>query len=356
MAGSTYTLTIKSLTRNTQNAVTFGFEIPTSLRSEFDYEPGQYLTLELEIDGKKVRRAYSMNSSPLMDPYPLITVKRLKGGLVSNYINDNCKVGDSMEVLAPFGTFVPQMSSSNKKHYLLFAAGSGITPVISILKSILNFESNSKVSLLYGNRNAENILFNNELSQLNHEYDGRFVLKHTLSDPQGTWNGLMGRIDKIKVNSFIDGFAADDLAKEIFVCGPGEMIDTVISTLKERGFQSDQIHKELFFIEEKEQSAEIQQVIAESGKQQIKVILDQKEHLVEVNPNESILDAVLDANVDAPFSCMSGACATCRAKVISGKVIMDDDEVLSEKEISEGYVLTCQAHPVEGEICLNYDV
>jgi len=351
----TYLLKVKEVNNNTTDTKTLVFDVPAHLSSVFDYEPGQYLTLEFNIDGKKERRAYSMSSSPLTETAPAVTVKRFPGGLISNHINDNVVAGDEINLLPPYGNFVPQLNESNAKHYVLISAGSGITPIISILKSILSFEKESKVSLLYGNRNEESIIFHQELKQLQEKYADRLNLELTLSQAPESWSGLVGRIDAQKISDFVFKYANDDSQKEYFICGPSGMIETTEQSLTEMKIDPKFIHKEYFILPKKDPEPEVTQAIQDAGKQMIKVILDNEEFEVEVSPNETVLDAALEKEIDAPFSCMAAACATCRAKVLSGTVIMDDREMLSDEEIAEGYVLTCQAHPTSADVVISYD-
>ena len=351
----TYPLSVTKVENNTADTITIEFGIPTHLKSEFDYEPGQYLTVEVDLDGKRHRRAYSMCTSPLTDLSPAVTVKRLEGGLISNYLNDNVKVGDKLKILPPYGNFVPSLNDENQKHYVLFGAGSGITPLMSILKSILTFETKSKLSFLYGNRNEDSIIFREELNALAEKYPDRFNLVHTLSQASESWNGNVGRIAAENAKDFVWKYADDDWNKSYFICGPTGMIKTVEQTLLDMGISAEFINREYFVMEEKETPEEIVAAVNESGPQKVKVILDNQEFEVEVSPNETILDAALDNNIDAPFSCMAAACATCRAKVVSGNVVMDDREMLSDEEIEEGYVLTCQAHPTTADVVINYD-
>ena len=350
-----YTLKVSDVVQNTHDTSTITFEIPTHLNSVFDYEPGQYLTLEFNINGKKERRAYSMSSSPLTEAQPSVTVKRFQGGLVSNHINDNVKTGSEISVLPPFGNFVPQLNPENNKHYFLFSAGSGITPIISILKTVLSFEKNSKVSLLYGNRCEKDIIFHQELINLVTEHKDRLNVSFTLSQSADEWNGESGRVDARKVKDFIFKHGENDLAKEYFICGPAGLIETTEQTILSLGINASFVHREYFILPKKETEAAVTEAIEAAGDQTIKLILDNEEFDVEVSADTNILEAALEKDIDAPFSCMAAACATCRAKVLRGTVIMDDREMLSDEEIADGYVLTCQAHPTSDDVIISYD-
>jgi len=352
----TYPLTIIDVQRNTADSSTIFFDVPVELQSTFDYEPGQYLTLELEIEGKKVRRSYSFCSSPVSDTNLAVTVKRIEGGLVSNYLNDNAASGQVIKVMPPMGAFVPEMNPDVATHYILFGAGSGITPLMSIIKSVLEVEPKSKVSLLYGNHNEDSIIFLNELSEVERQFEGRFRVRHTLSQASDNWKGDRGRIDGGKVMHYLKDYKKNEERNRYFICGPTGMIQDVENNLLAAYVQQEEISREYFVVPEKETSKE---VIAAAGNPDgsatVKVIYDQQEHDIKVTPNESILDAAIDADIDPPFACMAAACATCRAKVLQGSCSMDDREMLSDEEIEQGYILTCQAHPTSADVIISYD-
>jgi len=213
-----HALKVKSVKEETPNAVSIGFEVPTHLREEFDYEPGQYLTLELNIDGETIRRAYSLSSNPILDSELRVTIKRVENGLVSNYLNDHCKIGDSIEVLSAEGKFIPDLEESSTKNYLMIAAGSGITPVISIVSSILEIEAKSTISLLYGNRTDSEIIFKEQLETIVENYKDRISVKHFLTNPTNSWPGKQGRIGDQDIQTAISSL--DENALEVYVCGP----------------------------------------------------------------------------------------------------------------------------------------
>ncbi len=356
MSLHTHPITVRNVHHNTSDTITIEFKIPDHLKSEFDYEPGQYLTLEVEIDGKRERRAYSMCTSPLTDIHPAVTVKRLIGGKVSNYLNDHIKEGQTLQVLPPQGNFTVNLSENHQKQYLIFGAGSGITPLMSIIKSIISFEKKSTIILLYGNHAEDSIIFFNELEALQNQFPNNFKLIHTLSHPSASWKGLTGRIDASKIKEVLEKYGDAKQEQEYYICGPTGMIELVESALEMMNIGKLYQHKEYFFLPEKELTGEAKEAVESTGTTKVTIILDGQEHTIEVNPNESILDAALDSNLDAPFSCMSAACATCRAKVLSGTVTMDDSEMLTEKELAENYILTCQAHPTSTDVKISYDV
>ena len=364
MSKQFHTLNVKSIKRETPDAVTVAFEIPENLKETFQYTSGQYLTLKLEIGGQEVRRAYSMSTSPL-EGNMAVTVKRVEKGLVSNYINDQLQEGQAIEVMPPDGHFFTRLDAEQRKTYYFFGAGSGITPLISLIKTIVEEEPKSQIFLLYGNRTEESIIFKDELGALEKRYSGQFKVEHTLSQPKreksgglrgflskGTllWQGRVGRIDKKAVKKFLQDFPHRNQEAEYFICGPGDMIDTVETSLKNLGIDKTRIHAERF-----SSTPPSEQKEGVDGAQ-VKVHLNGDEIDITVTGKKTILDTMLDAKKDPPYSCTSGACSTCMAKLIKGTVEMDACYALDEEEVAEGYILTCQSHPTSDEVELTYDI
>ena len=361
-----YPLKVSEVRRETPDAVTIFFEIPENLKETFQYTQGQHLTLKFTLGGKEARRAYSMSSSPL-EPRISVTVKRVEKGLVSTHINDKLKTGDVVEAMPPDGRFFTPLQEDQQKNYYLISAGSGITPLLSIIKTTLEREPKSAIFLLYGNRNEDSIIFREDLARLQKRYEGQLIVEHTLSRPhrekakglsglfsKGTisWEGRTGRIDGAMVASFLEAHPPRSRESEYFLCGPGEMIDRVKEKLEGMGVDHKHIHREYFTTPELDESERASGV---AGAKAV-VTLNGKQLEVSIPEKKTILAALLDQKVDAPFSCTSGACSTCMAKLEKGKVKMDVCYALDEDEVAEGYILTCQSHPTTEEVVLTYDV
>jgi ring-1,2-phenylacetyl-CoA epoxidase subunit PaaE len=356
-------LTIAAVTNETADAVSVSFHVPEALKEVFRFKPGQYTTLKLQINGEQVNRSYSFCSSPYLNELPAIAVKRVEGGKGSNFINDHFKAGAEAELMEPMGNFHSDLSASNAKHYVLFAGGSGITPIISIAKSVLLAEPGSKVTLFYGNRNTASIIFKNQLDALQQQNSGRFKLVYVLDAPEAGWAGHTGFIVKDKALQLLrENTDLNFQQAEFFICGPTPMMKESESALQTLGIAKERIHIEYFTAkaEEDRHAASSGTVLetagAFTGKTKVTIIYDGNTREFEVSEKETILEAALDAGYDPPYSCMVAACCTCRAKLISGKVEMDDRESLTDAEIAKGYVLTCQAHPKSNGIVLNYDI
>lgn len=359
MAIKFYTLKIAELRRETIDTVSISFDIPNDLKETFKYKAGQYITIKIPVNGEENRRAYSISSSP-NDPNLTISVKKIDDGRVSNYINNNLKIGDYIEVMPPLGNFTIEPKQNDENYYLLIGAGSGITPLISIIKTVLSQEPKSKINLIYQNRNEESIIFKNELERLQSEFSDRFSVLHYLSKPETDYTENVGRLDSIKILNHIKILAGDNLFKtEFFICGPlGLMAETELA-LKNLMIASYKIHKESFTSSLESLKEEREDIILESSEElkdrKVKIILYGDELEMIVAPDETILTAGQREGYDPPYSCQIGACSTCRAKLKSGKVFMDERDSLTDEEIEEGYVLTCQAHPLTDDVIIDFD-
>lgn len=348
-------LQIVKITRETPDANTIHFAKPVG--SSFDYKPGQYLTLKATIQGESLRRAYSLCSSPLEDADLAVTVKRVDMGKFSNWVADHLKAGDTLEVMPPMGKFHVVLDSQKAHHYVLIGGGSGITPLMSILRSVLQAEPNSRITLLYGNRNFESIIFRQALEVLQGQVGDRLRVIHTLETAPADWSGMVGRMDRHKLMPILqDIISSGGGAKSYWMCGPAAMMEEAQSALSFLGVASKDIYKESFTapLPDPEKAATVSSAAKARGDYKVTVILDDREFEVEVSAKTTILDAVIDAGFDPPYACQMGVCCTCRAKLISGSVEMEEDEGLSDSEIEEGYILTCQSHPLTPDCKLEY--
>ncbi len=336
-------LTVKEIIDETPDTKTFTFWHP--VHQSVSYKAGQFLTLIPVINGQKVRRSYSMSSSPNKDASIAVTVKRVPGGLVSNYLCDSVKVGDAIEVMEPMGHFVIEPNPMKERTIVLFGGGSGITPLMSILKSVLPVEQGSKVYLVYGSRSEEDIIFRKQLIELELKYEGRFKVLHILTKPSYTWTGYKTRINQASAVIFLKQDLAIDIAKaEYYLCGPEGMMEQVENALKMFNVSTENIHKEHFgsagsheiLVEEEDDSIKAQTVTIQ---------YEGTDYQVLVKPHETILEAALREDIDLPYSCQAGMCTACLGKCVAGKVHMDEEDGLTEKEIKQGYILTCVSHP-----------
>lgn len=344
-------LPIKNVNQETNDCVSIAFEVPENLKSEFEFTQGQYLTFKINYEGEELRRSYSICTSPF-DNELAIAVKRIPKGKISNFLNEKANQLDTLEVMPPTGSFFAELNSSNKKHYVAFAAGSGITPIMSIVKATLDKEPESKFTLFYGNKTPDTVIFKEELDKLAADHE-RFNLVNIYSRFNTGDDLLNGRIDTNKAMKLIDKYVTDDLSKEFFMCGPEEMTLGVSEKLKEN-YDNNSIHIELFTTPvQKEQPMK---TTTASGVSKVTVIIDGEETELEIDKNgDAILDAALDAGLDVPFACKGAVCCTCKAKIIEGDVEMDMNYALSDAEIDEGFALTCQSHPRSEKVVVDYD-
>ncbi|MGZ0015644.1 2Fe-2S iron-sulfur cluster-binding protein [Yeosuana sp. AK3] len=348
---SFHKLSIQEIARETSKSISITFNVPNHLKQVFSFKAGQYITLKTNLDGHEVRRDYSLCSSPKSDELK-VAIKEVKDGTFSAYANNSLKIGDVLEVAPPKGRFVFEPNDSKTKNIALFAAGSGITPVLSIIKCALEEEIYSKVILVYGNKTTGDTMFLNELLELQHQYKDRFSIQFVFSQTQED-DAIFGRIEKSTVNLIVKNKYKHIDIDAFYLCGPEAMIQTVKQVLSDHGVKDDRIHFELF---KAAKSVDIvEQVLVESGLTKITVIVDDEETTFEMSQKQTILEAALDEDLDAPYSCQGGICSSCLARIKEGEATMRQNNILTEKEVAEGLVLTCQAHPTTPTIVVDYD-
>ena len=349
-------LTIKEIRRETPECVSISFEIPEHLKEQYRFEPGQNITLKLNLGEEEIRRSYSICSSPKENELR-VAVKQISGGRFSGHANKQLKVGDVINVLPPTGKFNTKLNSTNAKNYLAFAAGSGITPVISIIKTIFDTEPNSYFTLVYGNRSRSTIIFKEQLEAIKNKNMDRFILHHILSREQTDAAVHHGRIDREKCEVLSKYLINIQDMDHIFLCGPEEMIFSTREWLLEKNIPKEKIHFELFTVPG--EKLKIKQHHATSHPDESsKIIIKIDGITLTFNlPYEgtSILDGALRQGADLPFACKGGVCATCRAKLTLGEVEMDTNYALEEDELAAGFILTCQSHPRTPEAHIDFD-
>jgi ring-1,2-phenylacetyl-CoA epoxidase subunit PaaE len=340
-----YSLRVVEVRQESPDSVSLVFEN----HSQFNhYLSGQFLTIKANIEGEYIRRAYSLCSSPVAGEPLAVTVKKVTGGKMSSWIYDKVKGGSMLEVMPPIGNFVFRPHSSKKRWFMLYAAGSGITPVYSMLKSILISEPQSFVSLLFGNRTTQDIMYKDSLQTLCDKYPSRFKVVHCLSQPDENWFGERGRIDEELIMHTLEYLKPVSPFEEtlVYMCGPVQMMDVASVVVEQQGVKKENIHRESFTASIDKAAIEASVEELEIRDRTIEVQLDGKSFQVLVSRGKTILDAALDKDLDMPYSCQSGLCTACRGKCLVGKVHMDEREGLSDEEIEEGYVLTCVGHPL----------
>lgn len=342
-------LFIKEVRRETPTSVSILFNVPEELKPNYAFVAGQYVNLRLTLDGKEIRRAYSICSSPESGELR-VAVKAVKNGVFSLFANEKLKVGDLLEVGIPEGKFTYEPHPDKQKNYAAFVAGSGITPVISILKSMLKSEPRSTFVLTYGNKSPEETIFHQELHNLQSKYTGRLFVQYVFSKGKAE-GALFGRIDKSVVNFVLNNKHKELKFDKYYLCGPEEMINTVSGVLKEHNVSEKDIKFELF----SSSSAENKIEKSLEGHTKITILVDDEETTFEMSQKQTILEAALKQGVDAPYSCQGGICSSCLARITSGSAEMTKNSILTDKEIADGLILTCQAHPTSTEIFVDYD-
>ena len=351
-----HTLKIKEVRRETDECVSIVFEVPEGLRPDYAFTQGQYLTLRAALDGEEVRRSYSICSSPVENELR-VAVKRVEGGRFSTYANEVLREGQSIEVMTPMGRFHTPLDPANAKHYVAFAAGSGITPVMSILKTVLLREPRSRFTLFYGNRRADSIIFREELEALKNRFMGRLGVHHVLSRELLDSDLFCGRLDADKTRAYCRFLIDPAEVDEFFLCGPYPMIEGVSEALQELGVDKRHIHFELFTPaggwKDARQAGPQKREKVEAT---VTVTLDGKSFAFPMSSaEENILEAAQRTGADLPYACKGGVCSTCRAHLEEGEVEMAVNYALEEDEVAAGYILTCQAYPKSKHVKVNFD-
>jgi ring-1,2-phenylacetyl-CoA epoxidase subunit PaaE len=348
-------LTVASIEPVTDDSVAITFEVPEDLREDYAFSHGQHLTVRTELAGDDVRRNYSI-CSPAGSGVLRVAVKRLPGGAFSEHALDVLRPGDVLDVMTPSGRFFTELDPAHRKHYVCVAAGSGITPVLSIVASVLAAEPRSSVTLLYGNRTHSSVMFLEELEDLKDTYPERFQLLHVLSREPQEVELFSGRLDADRMGRILDGLLPPDTVDEWFLCGPFEMVSDLRKLLVKEGVPKKQIHAEVFHVESGPPVRRAPVEAAEGEGAKVTITLDGRRSTFSLPADgPAVLDAALRVRADAPFACKGGVCGTCRAKVLEGTVEMDTNWALEPDEVEKGYVLTCQSHPTSDTVVLDYD-
>ena len=344
-----HNLVVKEIKKETDKAVSINFSIPEDLKINYEFIPGQYVTIQKELNNKTIRRAYSLCSSVKSNDFR-IAVKEVENGLFSKYANTKLKEGEILEVSEPEGKFVLNPSEENNKKYIAFAAGSGITPVLSMIKSVIDVEPNSIFVLVYGNKSPKETIFKSEIDRLLLSFNSRFFVYYVYSKEQ-VENAFGGRICDDIINEVMGKIHNQIKFDSAYLCGPESMIEIATNSLLDKGFEKENIKFELFTTSS-EENTNNQNL---EGISEISVLLDEEEFTYTMNRKDLILNTALEQGLDAPYSCQGGICSSCLARVTEGEAIMEKNTILNEEEVKEGLILTCQAHPVTAKIKIDYD-
>ncbi len=354
-----YQLKIKDVRPETAECVSVAFDVPAELGNDFRFVPGQYLTFRTTIDNNELRRSYSICSGA-NDNELRVAIKKVAGGKFSTYANEQLKAGDMLDVMTPMGKFSPREDGKTSKHYLAIAAGSGITPIMSIMKTVLENDKGAKFTLIYGNKNRNTIIFREEIEGLKNKYMERLSVYHILSREQMDAELFNGRITAEKCAEFCNTLIDINTIDETFICGPEDMILSVKDKLSALGMDAHNIHIELFTSPDQPKSNHDKWVAehTEDSGQMSKVIITLDGATFEMDlayNGDTILDAALKNGADLPYACKGGVCCTCRARVMEGAVDMEVNYSLEPDEIEKGFVLTCQSHPKTERVVIDFD-
>lgn len=357
MSASFHMLKIAEIIPETAEAKSIRFELPEALRDEFSFKPGQHLTLKADIHGEDIRRTYSLCVAPREGELK-VTVKRIAGGVFSNWLNDTLEAGDYIEVMAPHGSFTWNFHPEAQNHYAGFAGGSGITPIMSLLKTALTTEPESRFTLFYGNRDSSSVIFLEELARLKNRFMDRLQVHHFLAEEAEDIELFNGMLDRTKCDLILGTMVEPRDITAFFICGPGPMMDAAEEALQSVGIPHDRIMVERFTAGRPSAAlaAQMQQLQTKAQGLTMQVTLDGRRRRVPFDAAAgNILDSARIAGLPAPYACKAGVCATCRARVVSGEVEMAARYGLSDEEIAAGYVLTCQSVPKGAGVEVDYD-
>ncbi|MFD2551549.1 2Fe-2S iron-sulfur cluster-binding protein [Bizionia sediminis] len=346
-----HTLTVQEIHRETDKSVVITFQVPEHLKETYQFQAGQYITLKTRLNGQEIRRDYSLCSSPKSGQLQ-VAVKAVADGIFSAYANNTLRVGDTLDVAPPKGRFVFEPNDKKTKNIALFAAGSGITPILSIIKCALEEEIHSKIILVYGNKRPQDTMFLNTLLNLQQAYQDRFTIQFVFSQADET-DAIFGRIEKSTVNYVMKNKHKNIVVDAFYLCGPEAMIHTVKDVLTEHSIPTERIHFELFKAAKPTENTSNNAI--PEGKTQITVVVDEEETTFEMSQKQTVLEAALDEDLDAPYSCQGGICSSCLARITEGEATMRQNNILTDSEVAEGLILTCQAHPTTPTLKVDYD-
>lgn len=350
-----HALQIANVIQETEDTVSVAFSVPSDLTAAYQYKAGQYLTLKATINGEEVRRSYSICTAPHENELR-VAIKRVEDGLFSTWATNELKAGQLMDVMTPMGNFQLTPTADSTKNYVLFAAGSGVTPIIAIAKTILSEEPNSRVTMVYGNKGFASIIFREELEALKNLNMARFRLVHILSR-ESLGNKLQkGRIDEDKVAAVYKAFLQNESIDGVYICGPESMIHAVKNSLSTQGIPETSIHFELFGTNLSSVKKEVKKVDTKAVVAKVTIIMDDDHFDFDLSSNDTnILEAGHAAGADLPYACKGGVCCTCKAKILEGSAVMDVNYALEKEEVEAGYILTCQAHPTSEKLVVSFD-
>ena len=354
-----HSLRIREVRPETADAVSVSFEVPPELRDAYRFTQGQFVTLKAHVDGVEMRRSYSICVGVTdyeRDGELRIGIKRVRGGRFSNFAFDTLQPGHTIDVMTPDGRFFTHLNAEHGRQYVAFAGGSGITPVLAIIKTTLDLEPRSTFTLIYGNRDIDSIMFAELLEDLKNRYMSRFALYHVLSDDVQDVELFHGVLDEAKCKAFLDALVPASTIDEAFICGPAPMMDAAERALKVAGVEETRIHVERFGTPLPQAGAPVVEITGQVPAADLEIVLDGKRRKLRLPyDGPSLLDVGLHAGLALPYACKGGVCCTCRAKVLEGEVKMDKNYTLEEQEIRDGLVLTCQCHPVSERVVVSYD-